>query len=52
MRIEYPRNIGFLLLAFYLILVGITAIMPTIAIPGIVFGVLALMSGIFIIIGW
>ena len=44
-------NIGMLLLAIYLILVGITAIVPTLAIPGIVFGVLALASGVFLLIG-
>lgn len=51
MRIEITRNIGFLLLAVYLILVGITALVPSIAIPAIVFGIIALLSGIFILIG-
>lgn len=43
-------NIGMLLLAIYLILVGIVSI-TAIAIPGIVLGILALLSGIFILIG-
>lgn len=43
-------NIGFLLLAIYLILVGVMAI-AAVAIPGIVMGILALVSGIFILIG-
>jgi hypothetical protein len=44
-------NIGFLLLAIYLILVGITALIPGFVIPAIVLGVLALLSGIFILLG-
>lgn len=44
------RNIGFLLLAIYLILIGIISI-AGLAIPPIVLGVLALISGIFILIG-
>lgn len=44
-------NIGFLLLAIYLILVGLTALIPALAIPSIILGVLALIAGIFILIG-
>jgi hypothetical protein len=51
MKIDFPRNIGLLLLAIYLILVGITALIPGLAIPSIVYGILALISGIFILIG-
>lgn len=51
MKIDYPRNIGFILLAVYLILVGITALIPALAIPTIVYGILALISGIFILLG-
>lgn len=51
MKIDFPRNIGFLFLAVYLILVGIVAIMPGVAIPPIVFGVIALISGIAILLG-
>jgi len=51
MKIDFPRNIGFTLLAVYLILVGIIALAPGIAIPSIVLGVLALVSGIFILLG-
>lgn len=43
-------NIGFLLLAIYLILVGLMAI-TSVAIPALVMGILALVSGILIIIG-
>jgi hypothetical protein len=51
MKFALISNIGFILLAIYLILVGITAIIPGLAIPGIIFGVLALLAGIFILIG-
>ncbi len=51
MKIDFPRNIGFLLLAIYLILVGIIALIPAFAIPSIVLGIIALVSGIFILIG-
>lgn len=44
------RNIGMLLLAIYLILIGIMAI-AGLAIPSILLGILALVSGIFILIG-
>ena len=44
------RNIGMLLLAIYLILVGITSLLA-VAIPGIVLGILALLAGIFILLG-
>lgn len=44
-------NIGFLLLAIYLILVGLTALITAFAIPSIILSVLALLAGIFILIG-
>jgi hypothetical protein len=44
------RNIGMLLLAIYLILVGITALIA-VAIPPVLTGVVALIAGIFILIG-
>jgi hypothetical protein len=51
MQFNITKNIGFLLLAVYLILIGITGILPGLAIPSIVFGILALIAGIFILIG-
>lgn len=45
------RNIGMLLLAIYLILVGIASLASGFAIPPIVLGILALLAGIFILIG-
>lgn len=44
-------NIGFLLLAIYLILVGLTAIIPTLVLPSLLLGIIALLAGIFILIG-
>lgn len=44
------NNIGFLLLAIYLIVVGI-ATLTAFAVPAILLGVLALIAGIFILIG-
>jgi hypothetical protein len=48
---KFQSNIGLILLAVYLILVGIVALMPGLAIPTIIFGVLALLAGIFILLG-
>lgn len=44
-------NIGFILLAVYLILIGIVTLIPSIAIPAIIPGIIALIAGIFILIG-
>ena len=44
------KNLGMLLLAIYLILVGLMALVH-IAIPMIVTGILALVAGILILIG-
>ena len=51
MNINITRNICFILLAIYLILIGLTALVPSIAIPTIVMAILAIVSGIFILIG-
>ena len=45
-----PFNIGFLALAIYLILVGISSF-AALGIPAIVMGIIALIAGIFILIG-
>jgi hypothetical protein len=45
----FTKNIGMLLLAIYLILVGLTQIFGFIF--GILLGVIALLAGIFILIG-
>lgn len=46
-----PFNIGFLLLAIYLILIGLASLTGTLVIPALVTGVLALLAGIFILLG-
>lgn len=46
----FTNNIGFILLAIYLILVGIAAIF-SVSIPALVMGILALIAGILILIG-
>ncbi len=45
------RNIGFLLLAIYLILQGISILFMQFTLPPVVFAVLAIAAGIFILIG-
>ena len=49
-RMNFTKNIGMLLLAIYLIIVGLITLF-TIAIPTVVTGILALAAGIFILIG-
>jgi hypothetical protein len=47
---NFTKNIGMLLLAIYLILVGLMSL-AAIPIPGILIGILALVAGIMILIG-
>jgi hypothetical protein len=47
---NFQKNLGLLLLAIYLILVGIMSLVA-VAIPPIVMGILALAAGILILIG-
>ncbi len=49
--VTFTRNIGFILLAIFLILSGIMALIPGFAIPGIVFAILEIAAGIFILLG-
>ena len=44
-------NLGFIFLAVYLILVAITALIPGIMIPSFIFGIVALVAAIFILMG-
>lgn len=46
---KITSNIGFLLLAIYLILVGIAGL--GVPIPGIILAILAIVAGAFILIG-
>ena len=50
-NMNVQKNLGLLLLAIYLILVGIIALFHTIAIPVVVMGILALAAGVLILIG-
>jgi len=50
-NMNVQKNLGLLLLAIYLILVGITMLFHTIAIPVVVMGILALAAGVLILIG-
>lgn len=45
------NNVGLILLAVYLILVGLMAIVPSVVIPAVVMGVIAIASGVLILIG-
>ena len=47
---NFTKNIGMLLLAIYLILVGIMAL-AGVVIPGILLGILALAAGVMILLG-
>lgn len=47
---NFTKNIGMLLLAIYLIIVGLMTLFA-IAIPSILMGILALAAGILILIG-
>jgi hypothetical protein len=47
----FTNNIGFILLAVYLILIGIMSLVGGLAIPPIVMGILALAAGIFLLLG-
>lgn len=50
MRFKLIRNIGFILLAVFLILEGIS-MLAGIGIPGIITGIIAIIAGVFILIG-
>jgi hypothetical protein len=50
MNFIFTKNIGMLLLAIYLIVIGLSTI-SGLAISGVITGVLALAAGIFILIG-
>jgi hypothetical protein len=47
---NFQKNLGMLLLAIYLILIGIMSLF-SVAIPPVLMGVLALAAGILILIG-
>ncbi len=47
---NFTKNIGMLLLAVYLILAGL-GLLFAIAIPSVLMGILAVLAGVFILIG-
>lgn len=51
MPIKLTNNIGLLVLAIYLILVGISEIIPALSLPTIIYGLLAIIAGVLILIG-
>ena len=50
LTMNFTKNIGMLLLAIYLILAGI-GMLFAVVIPGVLMGILAILAGIFILIG-
>ncbi|KTD66954.1 hypothetical protein Lste_3160 [Legionella steelei] len=48
---RFTKNIGFILLAVYLIIIALTVLAPGIAIPSTITAVVALVAAIFILIG-
>ena len=51
MSIKFIRNIGFILLAIWLILTGLAAFVQVISGLGPILAILAIAAGIFILIG-
>jgi hypothetical protein len=48
---KFTKNIGFLLLAIWLILTGLAAFVPAISGLGVILSILAIAAGIFILLG-
>ena len=48
---HFTKNIGFILLAIYLIIMALALLTPGFAIPSVLVGIIALAAGIFILIG-
>ena len=48
---NFTKNIGMLLLAIWLILMGLAAFVPAIGGLGVILAILAIAAGIFILIG-
>lgn len=51
MKINITRNIGFIFLAVYLILIGVMVLVPGFAIPSLLMGIVALIAGVLILLG-
>ncbi len=50
-RMRFTKNIGFLLLAIWLILTGLVALIPALSGLGVVLAILAIAAGVFILLG-
>ena len=48
---KITRNIGFLLLSIWLILTGLAAFVPALGGLGVVLAILAIVAGVFILLG-
>ena len=51
MKFTFTRNIGMLLLAIWLVLTGLAAFIPALGGLGIIFALLAIAAGVFILLG-
>ena len=51
MNFNFTKNIGMLLLAIWLILMGLAAFVPAIGGMGMILSLLAIAAGIFILLG-
>lgn len=51
MAFKFNRSMGMMALAAWLILFGFAAMAPTITLPAVVMGVLAIAAGVLILVG-
>jgi len=51
MKINFTKNIGMLLLSIWLILTGLAAFIPAIGGLSVVLAILAIVAGVFILLG-
>lgn len=51
MNFNFTKNIGMLLLAIWLILMGLAAFIPFLGELGIILAILAIVAGVFILLG-
>ena len=51
MKLNFTKNIGMLLLSIWLILTGVAAFIPALGGLGIIFALLAIAAGVFILLG-
>jgi hypothetical protein len=51
MKIAITKNVGFLLLAIWLIVTGLSAFVPVLSTLGLVWAILAIAAGVMILLG-